>query len=362
MNLSKRYDQELEIKGYQADSAQLAAVVCLSELSRELYLFEKNSSGFRSKFIKPKPPSGVYFWGGVGRGKTFLMDLFYDEVKIVKKKRIHFHRFMKMIHEMLAAKSQIANPLDEIIREFSNDCLLLCLDEFFVSDIADAMILSNLLNACYREGVVIVTTSNIYPEGLYKNGLQRSRFVPAIKGICENFNVIELDGGSDYRLNTLKSSSLFFAPADKKAEKSIEAMFYRLVPDIKEVEKEGSIDILGRELKCIQACEDIIWMDFSELCEGPRSVSDYIELAKLYHAVLISGLPVLSASKDDAARRFVNLIDEFYDRGVKLIVTSESPISSIYVGTRLSFEFERTISRLLEMQGDDYLSKAHRPN
>jgi len=361
MNLSNRYHQEMESRGFRVDSVQMQAIELLSALSLDLTNYELQKGKRISFFKKLKAPDGVYFWGGVGRGKTFIMDLFYDEVEMRKKKRIHFHRFMRMIHDRLAFHSKIANPLDVIVREFSEDCLLLCLDEFFVTDIADAMILHNLLGAFYREGVVIVTTSNIYPDGLYNNGLQRARFLPAISGINSHFKVFNLDGGEDYRLQTLTSSSLYFTPANEVSESKVEAMFYRLVPDIVELEQNNNIEINGRIIECISACEDVIWLTFDELCAGYRSVADYIELSRLYHAVLISGVPVLGQHNDDASRRFVNMVDEFYDRGVKLVISADVEIVDIYSGTRLEFEFERTVSRLLEMQSESYLMKAHSP-
>lgn len=361
MNLSNRYHQELEGRGYNADPVQEQAVKILSALSVDLIRYELQKSKKITFFKKPKAPQGVYFWGGVGRGKTFIMDLFYDEVQMHKKRRIHFHRFMKLIHDKLTEHSNTANPLDVVAKEFSRDCLLLCLDEFFVSDIADAMILHNLLESFSREGVVIVTTSNIYPDGLYSNGLQRARFLPAIEGIKHNFKVFNLDGGEDYRLQTLTSSPLYFTPADDESESEVEAMFYKLVPDIIESEPGNCIEINNRTINCISACEDVLWLTFDQLCTGTRSVADYIEISKLYHAVLISCVPALGAENDDASRRFVNMVDEFYDRGVKLVISADMEIPNIYSGIRLQFEFERTVSRLLEMQSESYLIRPHSP-
>lgn len=361
MDLSNRYQQELENRGFGTDRVQEQAIGILSSLSEELSLYQQKKLKRMSFFKKPKAPDGVYFWGGVGRGKTFIMDLFYDEVEVGHKKRIHFHRFMQMIHDKLKEHTQIANPLDAVVKEFSKDCQLLCLDEFFVSDIADAMILHNLLDAFYCEGVVIVTTSNIDPDGLYNNGLQRARFLPAIEGIKNHFKVFNLDGGEDYRLQTLTSSPLYFTPADHVAELEVKSMFFKLVPDLVEMEPDNCIEINNRKIDCISACEDVLWISFEHLCGGARSVSDYIEISKLYHAVLISGVPCLGAHNDDAARRFVNMVDEFYDRGVKMVVSSDVEIPAIYSGARLSFEFERTVSRLLEMQSESYLAKPHLP-
>ena len=362
MNLSQRYHHELTLKGYQADSAQLNAVAVLSQLSEVLGVSSRPSKSWLNVFSKPKIAQGVYLWGGVGRGKTFIMDLFFDQVAVTNKKRIHFHRFMKFIHEEMNALGRHKDPIEFVIASFAENCQLLCLDEFFVSDIGDAMILSHVLEACYREGIVVVTTSNIDPDGLYENGLQRSRFLPAIAGIKQNFQVVELDAGIDYRLITLQASSLYCTPLGEQAEAFMGDMFLKLVPDILEVEAEALISVAGRSIPCIKACEDIVWFSFADLCEGPRSVHDYIELASVFHAVLVSDVPAMGVSNDDAARRFVNLVDEFYDRGVKLIISAEIPIALIYSGVRLKFEFERTMSRLLEMQSDQYLARAHAPN
>jgi len=362
MNLSQRYLKELQQHNYQSDAAQLCAVDMLSNLTIALETSNSKSRGWQSLFSKRVTPRGVYLWGGVGRGKTFIMDLFYDEVKVVQKKRIHFHRFMKYIHEELNALGRQKDPVEVVIAAFAKSCRLLCLDEFFVSDIGDAMILSHILDACYAEGIVVVTTSNIYPDGLYANGLQRSRFLPAIEGIKRHFEVLQLDGGVDYRLKTLQSSSLYYTPLGPGADSALNDMFIKLVPDLQAVKEGIAVSVAGRAIPCVKLCEDIVWFSFSALCEGPRSVHDYIELAKEFHAVLLSDIPAMGVDNDDAARRFVNMVDEFYDRGVKLIVSAHMSIDRIYTGVRLEFEFERTKSRLLEMQSDQYLAKAHAPD
>lgn len=362
MNLSQRYHHELTLKGYQPDSAQLNAVAALTQLTEALEAFGRPSKKWLSVFSKPKIAQGVYLWGGVGRGKTFIMDLFFDQVPVSKKKRVHFHRFMKFIHEEMKRLGRQKNPIELVVANFAKECTVLCLDEFFVSDIGDAMILSHVLAAFYSEGVTVVTTSNIDPDGLYANGLQRSRFLPAIEGIKAHFHVLELDAGVDYRLKTLQASNLYYTPLNTETNALMDEIFQRLVPDILEVESDVKVSVSGRSIPCIKVCEDIVWFSFAELCDGPRSVHDYIELAKVYHAVLLSDVPGMGPDNDDAARRFVNLVDEFYDRGVKLIISAEIPISLMYSGVRLNFEFERTMSRLLEMQSDQYLARAHSPN
>lgn len=362
MNLNQRYRKALQQHNFQPDAAQLRAVELLSRLSIALEADKNKPKGWSAFFSKAVTPKSVYLWGGVGRGKTFIMDLFYDQVDVPLKKRIHFHRFMKFIHEELNALGRQKDPVEKVIGSFAKTCRLLCLDEFFVSDIGDAMILSHILGACYKEGIVVVTTSNIYPDGLYANGLQRSRFLPAIAGINQHFDVLELDGGVDYRLKTLQSSALYYTPLGERAEAALNSMFERLVPDMLVVQDGALVSVSGRSIPSRKICEDIAWFSFSDLCEGPRSVHDYIEIAKEFHAVLLSEVPAMGADNDDAARRFVNMVDEFYDRGVKLILSAEVEIDRIYSGVRLEFEFERTKSRLLEMQSDQYLAKAHAPD
>ena len=362
MSLIHRYHEELVHRGYKEDSCQLEALTILADLNVQLQQFEQiNSKPLKRLLKRPELPKSIYFWGGVGRGKTFLMDLFFESLGLKNKRRVHFHRFMQMIHQMLAELKHEKNPIDQIIRNFAKDVRILCLDEFFVSDIGDAMILSNILNACYEQRIVIVTTSNIYPEGLYQNGLQRDRFVPAIKGIVENFVIFNLDGGVDYRLRALKQASLYFFPLQDDPV-AFADVFLKLIPDLEQVEQNAMLDILGRKISARKMCDDVLWISFAELCQGPRSQNDYIELGKLFHAVFIDGVRVMGADQEDIARRFINMIDEFYDRGVKVVIHAEAAMQELYRGSRLAFEFERTLSRLLEMQSEEYLALPHRPD
>lgn len=359
-----RYQAGVEAGNIQHDPVQEVAVRRLDHLYKELIEFDRAMQakhGLIGRWFakRPEAPRGLYFWGGVGRGKTFLMDTFYDVLPIKAKRRAHFHRFMQGVHQRLTQLKGEKNPLDRIAEEMARDYRVLCLDEFAVTDIGDAMILGNLLAGLFREGVTLVTTSNIIPDGLYENGLQRDRFVPAIKLLNKHTEVINIDNGVDYRLRSLEQASLFHNPADEASEQALLKQFESIAPDLDECEVNSELEVLGRKIPFRRECEDIIWFDFKELCEGPRSANDYIEIARCYHAVVITGVPRFTGDNDDAARRFITLIDEFYDRRVKLLVSAEVPILELYVKGRRRFEFERTESRLLEMQSHDYLAAAH---
>ncbi len=305
-------------------------------------------------------PLGVYLWGGVGRGKTYLMDLFYDSLDTVPRRRTHFHRFMQEVHQRLTALQGEKNPLQILAKELAVEVRLLCFDEFFVQDIADAMLLAGLLEALFAEGVVLVATSNIEPQGLYRNGLQRERFLPAIALLDSHTKVIEVASGSDYRLRSLEQATLYHCPDGEQARAAMRASMEELVANADHIKANQSIEVLGRHL-CAQLLGDgVVWFGFAELCDGPRSAFDYVELARLFEAVLITGVPAFDDSRNDQARRFINLVDELYDRRVKLIIAADAPIVELYQGTQLSFEFERTASRLLEMQSLDYLGAAHK--
>lgn len=309
---------------------------------------------------QPVPPEvGLYFWGGVGRGKTYLVDTFYDCLPFDDKMRIHFHRFMQRVHAELKQLEGEKNPLELVAERLRAEVSVICFDEFFVTDIADAMILGGLMEALFARGVSLVATSNIVPSKLYENGLQRQRFLPAIALLERYTEVVNVDAGVDYRLRTLQQAELYHYPLDEAANESLRSSFEQLVTEPgKHWER---IEINGRYITCRCLANAVAWFDFAELCDGPRSQNDYIELAREFHTVLLSGVPVLGVANDDAARRFVNLIDEFYDRGVKLVIAAERPLLELYQGGRLEFEFQRTVSRLQEMQSLDYLTQEHRP-
>ena len=363
----ERYKKDLQRDDFSYDATQEMAVEHLQRLHDQLIEAENAPAPgllgrLKQKVVKEKvePIKGLYFWGGVGRGKTYLMDTFYDTLPFERKMRTHFHRFMQRVHAELKTLDGTKNPLVTIAEKYSKETRIICFDEFFVSDITDAMILGSLLEELFARGVSLVATSNIVPDGLYENGLQRARFMPAIALLNKYTEVVNVDSGIDYRLRTLEQAELYHWPLDAGADESLEKSFNGLAPDLEELEENLSIEINNRMLTARKACEDVIWFDFNALCEGARSQNDYIELAKLYHAVLLSNVPQLGRANDDAARRFINLVDEFYDSGVKLIISAEKPIHEIYTEGRLEFEIERTKSRLLEMQSHEYLAREHR--
>ena len=357
-----RYQQDLQKPEFFEDSAQRNAIEKLDHLYHRL--LDQPKEGLWSRLIgrntDKQPEKGLYFWGGVGRGKTYLMDIFFESLPFENKMRVHFHRFMRRVHQELKTLDQKKNPLDIVAQRLADDARVICFDEFFVSDITDAMILANLLEGLFKRGVTLVATSNIVPDGLYKDGLQRARFLPAIALLNEHTEVVNVDGGTDYRLRTLEKAEIYHWPLDDEADKSLMDSFYGLAPDQKECVVDKKVEIEGRDIQARYECEDVVWFDFYALCDGPRSQNDYIEIACEYHAVLLSNVPELTVENEEQARRFINLVDEFYDRNVKLIISAAQPIHELYSGTLLAFEFERTQSRLLEMQSQDYLARAHK--
>lgn len=360
------YQEDLKRDDFSYDAAQEMAVKHLQRLYDDLVAdYEANKNkGFMSKLFSKKkqkePIKGLYFWGGVGRGKTYLVDTFYDALPFERKMRTHFHRFMQRVHGDLTKLTGAKNPLETVADQIAEEAVVICFDEFFVSDIGDAMILGGLMQELFARGVTLVSTSNIVPDGLYKDGLQRDRFIPAIKLLNKYTEVVNVDSGVDYRLRTLEQAELYHHPLDETAEASLQKSFDSLVPDAKHVEKNVNVEILGRNIPAKAVCDDVAWFEFEGLCDGPRSQNDYIELGKLFHAILISNVPVMGTKNDDLARRYINLIDEFYDRGVKVIMSADAPIHEIYGTGKLEFEFQRTTSRMLEMQSHDYLAREHK--
>lgn len=357
----QRYEADLQSEDFKPDAAQRKAVEHLDLLYHQLLAANEKKPRFSRFFTKKTKPSikGLYFWGGVGRGKTYLVDTFYNCLPFDEKIRNHYHRFMQRIHNELTAFSGQANPLKLIAKKIAQEARVICLDEFFVKDITDAMLLANLLEALFDEGVVLVTTSNIVPEKLYENGLQRARFLPAIDLLKEHTLVVNVDSGVDYRLRTLTEAKLFSFPISQEAEQELTENFIKLAGGQGEINQQ--IEVNKRQLTVKRLGKDIAWFEFDELCDGPRSQNDYIELAKLYSTVFISNLPQLGAAKEDQTRRFINLVDEFYDCSVKLFINAETSINNIYSGGSLAFEIERTQSRLLEMQSQEYLALEHSP-
>jgi cell division protein ZapE len=362
-SLLAHYQHELQRLGHQPDAVQQHAVVQLDDLRQRLMqaLAPKN---FWQKLTAPRNGSvaqerGIYLWGGVGRGKTWLMDLFFHSLPFKQKQRSHFHRFMQHIHEELKKHRDRADPLDLIAANIAGKTRVLCFDELYVSDIADAMLLGNLFRSLFDRGVTLVATSNCAPDELYKDGLQRVRFLPAIKLIKEATQVINVDSGIDYRLRHLEHARTWFDLRDNTAQASMLDLFTQLVEGTGT--ENVSMQLNHRKLKVKRQSDDVLWFEFKELCDGPRGPADYIELARCYHSVFVSDMPLLTATQENQARRFVNLVDEFYDRGVKLFVSAATAPEQIYEGSQLTFEFRRTLSRLTEMQSREYLALPHKP-
>lgn len=304
------------------------------------------------------PVRGLYLWGGVGRGKTYLMDCFYETLPFRRKRRVHFHRFMQEVHRMRRRYRNHRDPLPLIAREMAHDRVL-CFDEFFVADVADAMILGRLTQALFARGVTLIATSNVKPDRLYEGGLQREQFLPAIERIKHHCRVMKLDNGIDYRLRLLERAEIYHYPLDEAAQRNLNTYFHCIAPDPGAA--DAILDIHGRGIPTRRLAEGVVWFDFDALCASPRSTADYTEIARCFHTVLLGDVPVMTADNDDAARRFIHLVDEFYDRQVKLILSAAAPAENLYAGRRLAFEYRRTVSRLHEMASHDYLALAHLP-
>jgi cell division protein ZapE len=359
--LRQHYDAAMARLGYQPDASQLAAVERLDELAKRLRAGAARRQGLLARLLRPAssaaaPVRGLYLWGGVGRGKTFLMDLFHAHAG-VPGRREHFHRFMKDVHGRLAGLRETEDPLAIVAGGMAREARLLCLDELFVSDIADAMLLGRLFESLLERGVTLVFTSNVPPAGLYRDGLQRQRFLPAIALLERHCEIVNVDAGLDYRLRQLEKAPLYLDERLPGAAASLSSRFADLTGS---VPAPGQVAIEGRHIPCRACADEAVWFRFEDLCEGPRSQADYVEIARDFHTVLVEGVPVLDATRDDAARRFIALVDEFYDRGVKLVLSAHAPPDRLYTGERLAFEFERTRSRLAEMQTHEYLARPHR--
>ena len=365
MSPLERYLELLLRPGFSNDPAQRAVIELLDALYHALVKRTqlRDQSGFTRMLRRliapaPSPLKGLYLWGGVGRGKTMLMDLFFECLPESERMRIHFHRFMQRVHRELADLAGTPDPLKVVADRLQREGNVLCFDEFFVSDIGDAMILGELMEALFERGVTLVATSNVEPGKLYEDGLQRSRFLSAIELIETHTHVFEVPGDTDHRLRVLERAEIYHAPLDAEAEISLTRSFEALAPD--RIEYDVVLEIEGRDIVARCVADDVVWFEFAEICEGPRSQNDYIELSRIYHAVLLSNVPRFTTRNEDAARRFISLVDEFYDHNVKLIISAESIPAELYGGERLGFEFRRTRSRLLEMQSHDYLARTHR--
>ncbi len=367
-----RYQQALDAGEYQADAVQRQAVTQLDQIYQALQQVPTVSApagGLRGKLnrflgkssetAKQRPVQGLYMWGGVGRGKTWLMDMFFHSLPGERKLRLHFHRFMLRVHEELTELQGQENPLEIIADGFKAQTDVLCFDEFFVSDITDAMLLATLLQALFARGITLVATSNIPPNDLYRNGLQRARFLPAIDLINQFCDVMNVDAGIDYRLRTLTQAHLYLTPLDDQTRQTMDRMFVKLAG--KEGEAAPVLQVNHRPLQAIRAVDGVLAVDFHTLCEEARSQLDYIALSRLYHSVILYNVRVMGPLKENTARRFLALVDEFYERHVKLVIAAEVSMFDIYQGERLKFEYQRCLSRLQEMQSEEYLKLPHLP-
>jgi cell division protein ZapE len=367
MRIFDEYNRQLQLKHYDCDPAQELAVKQLAKLQQELELFQTLTHTLQYKIkslfkIAPKPPRGIYLWGDVGRGKTWLMDMFFDtlnkEQQLKSQKlRLHFHHFMQTVHDQLSLLQDQKNPLQHIARSFASRYQLLCLDEFHVSDITDAMLLYGLLNTLFEEGITVVATSNIPPDNLYKNGLQRDRFLPAINLINKHMATIELNGEVDHRLRLLEKADTWYIEGGN-THKILENRLLELTTSA--AQRQHKVHINYRHINTVIHANDIIWLDFAVICGDQRGSADYIEIARQYHTVLVSNIPRMDDSHNDKAKRFINMIDEFYDRNVNLLASADGQPEELYSGRQLNFEFKRTVSRLLEMRSHDYMQQAHK--
>jgi cell division protein ZapE len=362
------YAERLKQCGFRSDAAQLAAVEKLDDLRGRLIAAHTaaDSSPLR-RWIgsliggssAQQPERGLYLWGGVGRGKTWLMDMFFASLPFPEKRRRHFHRFMHDVHAELKELQNRESPLDAIAERMAGDTRVLCFDEFFVTDIADAMLLGGLFEGLFKRGVTLVATSNSPPRDLYKDGLQRQRFLPAIDLIESHVEVLNVDGSTDYRLRQLTQAGTYLLSSAPDTARRLDALFAELAHH--GAASGGTIEIEGRTIPVIRQSSSAVWFQFEAICGGPRSQDDYIEIAREYQSVIVADVPILDSVRENQARRFIALVDELYDRSVNLIVSAAASPMELYRGDRLTFPFERTASRLIEMQSEDYLAREHRP-
>ncbi|TNV19925.1 AFG1 family ATPase [Buttiauxella sp. B2] len=364
-----RYQQALAEGCYQPDDVQREAVMRLDAICQVLSKPSPavtTSTGFFGKLFGNRsvsenqdPVRGLYMWGGVGRGKTWLMDMFFQSLPGERKLRLHFHRFMLRVHEELAELQGQTDPLELIADRFKEETDILCFDEFFVSDITDAMLLGTLMRALFARGITLVATSNIPPDELYRNGLQRARFIPAIEAIKRHCEVMNVDAGIDYRLRTLTQAHLWLSPVNNETAQQMEKLYTALAGLARK--GEPVLEINHRPLATLGVTNQTLAVDFNTLCVDARSQHDYIALSRLFHTVMLFNVPVMNTRNENEARRFIALVDEFYERHVKLVVSAQVSMFEIYQGERLRFEFQRCLSRLQEMQSEEYLRLPHMP-
>ncbi|NML59523.1 cell division protein ZapE [Massilia sp. RP-1-19] len=358
MNVQEFYQHALSQRGFKSDEAQQRAVDRLQRAYEEWGHFRsQRSSSFKRLINRPDVPRGVYLWGGVGRGKSFLMDSFYSVVPVVRKTRLHFHEFMRGVHRQLDDLKGVADPLDEVARRIAKKYRLICFDEFHVSDIADAMILYNLLTALFNNGVSFVMTSNYDPDKLYPDGLHRDRMLPTIALLKDKLDVMNVDAGIDYRKRALEQVDAYYTPLGAGADKALRDAYAAVAET---ADEDPIVHIEHREIRSLRRAGGIIWFDFHTLCGGPRSQNDYLEIASRFHTVILSNVPAMSASQSSEARRFTWLIDVFYDNKVKLLMSAEVEPEALYTKGTLSNEFHRTVSRIIEMQSREYMDTQRR--
>jgi cell division protein ZapE len=354
LDVLELYQRTLSERGFVSDAAQFRAVERLQRLYEEFTAYKaRRDNALKRLVVHPELPRGVYLWGGVGRGKSFLMDSFFLCVPLVRKRRVHFHHFMRDVHRELNTLKGEEDPLVLVAKHIAKQYRLICFDEFHVSDIADAMILGRLLDELIQNRVVLCMTSNYRPDDLYPNGLQRANFLPAIELIKTKLDVLEVDGGDDYRRRALEQVQAYHTPLGPEADARLREVFARVAEVADETQE---LDVEGRIIPYVRRAGGVVWFEFAALCEGPRSQLDYLDLAQRFHTVIVSNIPRMSAKMADAARRFTWLVDIFYDQKVKLVVSAEVAVTELYVDGSNSFEFARTVSRLIEMQSKDYLS------
>lgn len=358
MNVRDYYENALSERGYRPDSAQLAAIDRLQDFFDDWVRFKHDrSSTFKKIFKRPDVPRGVYLWGGVGRGKSFLMDAFYTTVPLKRKTRIHFHEFMRAVHKELDAVKGQQDPLDVVASRIAKRYRLICFDEFHVSDVADAMILYRLLFRLFEHGTSFVMTSNYEPSTLYPEGLHRDRILPAIKLIQERMDVLNVDTGVDYRRRTLEQVRLYLSPLTTQTQTELQEIFDRLADT---APQKPVLIVEHRELKAVALAGSVVWFDFATLCGGPRSQNDYLDLAERFQTIILSEVPRMTARQASEARRFTWLVDVLYDHKVKLIISADCEPEELYVQGSMANEFHRTVSRLLEMQSREYLESERR--
>lgn len=358
------YLEDVRLNSVSLDHSQLEVIDGLDKLYHKLKSPALPNFTAAKRFLNwsgfLKREKGLYLWGSVGRGKTYLMDIFFEALPFQNKMRTHFYRFMKMVHDELRLCNGSPNPINMVANRLAKKVRVVCLDEFFVNDITDAMILGLLLDALFAKDVCMVFTSNSCPDDLYLNGLQRQRFIPAIQLLKLNCTVYNLKGTIDYRRRALTQAPLFYSPLCFSSDHALTILFDNLSNENCQVLETTTVQIAKREIQAYRLCDKQAWFKFSDLCEGPRSQLDYIEIACLFHTIFISGVPEMNETKQDVTRRFICMVDEFYDRGVKLVISAELPLERFNCGGVLSSEFQRTKSRLIEMQSHKYLSKGHR--